>query len=395
MYLADDIESFILSQIFGGSLPKIYGTGADGAFNSSASVNWVPDGSGYIIKNFTDCTINSGHIIGASAQAKAMIILCTGNCTINGTIDMNYRAWTDTSFEHIHALSFKQVIAGSFVPPTKSLPVGGAGGAGGPGDGSPTYPSPGGLAGAGGIGTVFGGGGGGGGGGGQGYSNTGTPSVAGSGGTGTRTSGTGGSGGVVNAPSEADQGRHADGASGGPGAGGGGGAHIRAHYLVRNGYAGSGGNASGGASGGGGGGVAWDYYGSSGSVSAGSGSTGSGGGGGVIIIVCKGTLTIGSTGIVRANGGNGGNGGNGAVGPGDGGSSAAGGGGGGGGSGGGVIMLFYYGAYSNAGIVQVNGGAGGIKGTGAGGQLSYWLTRVGTNGQAGSVGTIFVEKISN
>jgi hypothetical protein len=112
---------------------------------------------------------------------------------------------------------------------------------------------------------------------------------------------------------------------------------------------------NGGAPGGGGGGG--DGTNSGG---GGGGGGGEGGSGGVCAIFAH-TISIGATGIVRANGGRGGNGGNGrtqTVG------NVGGGGGGAGGSGGvgGIVWLIYH-RYTNAGTVQANGGTGGTGGT--------------------------------
>lgn len=93
------------------------------------------------------------------------------------------------------------------------------------------------------------------------------------------------------------------------------------------------------------------------------------------MIIAGGNVSIGSSGLITANGGNGANGGN-AFG-------TAGGGGGGGGAGGGIVAICHGGTYSNSGSITVNGGAGGSPGTGGTGAAA---------GEAGSAGSIIIIK---
>jgi hypothetical protein len=79
------------------------------------------------------------------------------------------------------------------------------------------------------------------------------------------------------------------------------------------------------------------------------GSAGSNGTGGLLILIIRGNLTIGASGVISSNGASGGDG------------SC-----GGGGSGGGTLVILYAGTLSNSGTIQANGGPGGT-GTGNGG----------------------------
>lgn len=125
---------------------------------------------------------------------------------------------------------------------------------------------------------------------------------------------------------------------------------------------------------------------------AGGGSGGSGSNGGMIFIAAP-TITVASTGTIRANGGaggTGGNGGNGSIAP------ASGGGGGGGGSGGsgGTIVLMYKGSsYTNSGTVQCAGGSGGAGGTGGSPAGGGGTGSSGTTGLTGNSGTIITLSI--
>lgn len=113
------------------------------------------------------------------------------------------------------------------------------------------------------------------------------------------------------------------------------------------------------------------FGGSSVGTSAGSGIAGGvGGGGGAVYIFAQGTVTIGSTGQILANGANGGNA-----------TGGANGAGGGGGAGGGIIIILSKGAFSNSGSLNVNGGTGG---TGISGVAA---------GSAGGAGTVIAGQI--
>jgi len=118
-------------------------------------------------------------------------------------------------------------------------------------------------------------------------------------------------------------------------------------------------------------------------VSQGSGPGGSGGGGGSggSVFIQTNALTVGSTGVIRANGGDGGDGANGvANGPSIG--MYDGGDGGGGGGGGRITIATQTGQYSNSGTVQANGGGGGTKG------LKYGTGVDGVDGSTGSNGVV-------
>jgi len=292
-----------------------FGDGSDGAYNSAGNETLASTTDGDpIVKQYTSFTLNAGHIMTVSNRCKGLVIFCTGDVTINGTISMDNlaarvsagtRPWEDRA-----VVSYVDTISKCLV--TMLVPAGGNGGTGG--DQSNT-------GGAGGSNCAYGGSGGGGG---AGRGNNGF--VGGAGGSTT----TGGAGGA--------------------------------------------------------------------STGANAGSPGGAGGGGIIIIIAGGNITIGATGIVKANStGNGGNGGagngsgsgGGGGGAGNGGTGGAGttssgyGGGGGGGAGGGVVVLLRKGDYTNSGAVQVNGSGGG-SGASSG----------GTNGTSGQAGTIITRKIA-
>ena len=268
---------------------------------------------GQLIKQYESLTINEGATLRPANRCNGMIILVRGDMTINGTISADKCAPLANPNED-EASKERHVALCNI--------TGGNGGSGGRGS-SYDYSGSGraeryveGAGGTGGSGFAFGGGYGGGGG----SSSTSGPGGPGEprppigspipypGGSGVKVYGVGGT----------------DGGVGGGGPGGGGGVSEGSDYK-RN------------------------------------GSTGDAIGGGAIYIFVGGTLTIGATGKITANGGNGGNG-----------SSVSGGGyspgyagahysygGGGGGGGGGCIALIHSGSYNNLGSIMVNGGAGG------------------------------------
>lgn len=327
----------------GGSTANYFGDGSDGAVTVSASANWETstsaDDTGVVIKNFTSLTINSGQTVTANHRAKAMLLYCTGNVTINGTLHMNGKgaaatAATDTTI--VRTMVNAGLFANETAAGTRFFSVPAAGGAGGLGGktGNPTLGSPGTAGANGGTGGGGGGAGGAGGGGQFGLGGNGAAGTAFCGGAG------GGAGGF-------------DGSSGTNGVNG----------AVNGGAGGNGGSC--GTSYGAGGGAG--NPGGTGRVQGANGGTGAGG---TLILVVKGTLTIGASGVVSANGSAGGN--------------STSNGLGGGGSGGGSVVVLYGGTYSNSGTVQANGGAGGTSSPsttnpgGAGGAGSVQLAQIST-----------------
>jgi len=72
-----------------------FGDGSDGSLTTSGNVthtvqnkNGAYDGD-MLIKQYTDLTISSGHTMTVDQPCRGMMILCTGNCTITGTLTMN------------------------------------------------------------------------------------------------------------------------------------------------------------------------------------------------------------------------------------------------------------------------------------------------------------------
>ncbi len=337
------------------SYNNYFGTGKDGTLTISssaqvsASLNSISREFGdTIVKNYQDLTINSGILFSPLRSCRGMVIYCTGNLTVNGTISMTDKGGgvatkiaapigiassTDSRYDLVDAsLYFNNLsssaaggrgipthwnwapsgsawfnnfkirvplsgsVAGSPTP-SGTGPAGifccGGGGAGGYGNNF--YGQSGG--GAGGRGTIFTGGGGGGGGGG-GASPGGSNGVYEAGGYGSPASGNGGGG------------------AGTPAA-------------------------------------------------TGAGNAGKTGVGGLLILIVRGNVTI--NGTLSSNGAVGGN---------EGGPYAQG--GGGGGSGGGRIMIIYGGTYTNAGTIVANGCAGGsgYQSGGAGGAGSTTVKKV-------------------
>ena len=368
-----------------------FGTGVDGSVtvSSSAQISSSTSPAGLnntafgdiVVKNYRDLTINSGIFFSPLRACRGMLIYCTGNLTVNGTISMTGKGGgvatkiaspigvasvTDTRFDLIDATlyfnNFSSSAAGGRGIPTHwnwapsgsawfnnykiRVPLSGsvAGGAGGASSG-----------GAGGTGTagVFccGSGGGGGGGG-----NTGNAGRAG--GRGTIFSGGGGGGGAA----------YYTGAPGTLGTGG----------TIGTLEAGGNGENTGGTSAGAGGGAGNPAGSGGNSFGAGSATAGTVGAGGLLIIIARGNVTV--NGTISSNGSAGGN----SVGAGPA-PSAIQAGGGGGGSGGGRILIIYGGTYTNAGSVVANGGSGG---TSTGGPAQSGA------GGSGGVGAITLRKVN-
>ena len=368
-----------------GGMDSFFGDGSDGALNTAGNVTLnVTQNSGIAIKQYTSATINAGHTLTTDYECRGLIIYCTGNVTISGTIDMSQKGCYFLSGQTQPLLITKKTSGGvdtinRYYKLSTVLQElkGGSGGAGGYGGGHNTYggnSSPG----SGSAGRVYYGGSGGGGGGG-GASGTSSGSSTYYGGFGGTPSPDHQYGGLSSMTIRLDlNGWHSDNLQYPPGGGGGRGS-LKANSstgTVSVGYSGTGYCYGGG--GGGDGGVG---------VSAASSYTypepGGNGQktGGLIMIIAKGNVTINSGGIIRTNGGTGGTGGSGFT--------YAGGGGGGGGSGGGTVAIFHVGTYTNNGTVQASGGTGG-----SGGSAGYTGFATGGNGSSGNAGTVHIQQIT-
>ena len=365
-----------------------FGTGVNGSVtvSSSAQISSSTSPAGLnntafgdiVVKNFQNLTINSGVLFSPLNACRGLLIYCTGNLTVNGTISMTGKGGgvvtkiaspigiapvTDTRFDLIDATlyfnNFSSSAAGGRGIPTHwnwapsgsawfsnykiRIPLSGsvAGGVGGAAAG-----------GVGGTGTagVFCCGSGGGGGGGS----PGTGAAGKAGGRGTIFSGGGGGGGASFNNIA-------------PGSGG---------TIGTLEAGGNGDNTAANSTGGGGG--AGNPAGSGGNSSPGATATaGTIGAGGLLIIIVRGNVTV--NGTISSNGSAGGN----SIGTTSPSTSNAG--GGGGGSGGGRILIIYGGTYTNVGSVVANGGSGGTS-TGGGAQSGA--------GGAGGAGAITIRKVN-
>ena len=344
------------------SYDNYFGTGTDGncTVSSSAQISSSTSPAGLnnisrefgdiIVKNFKNLTINGGLLFSPLRACRGLVIYCTGDLTVNGTISMTGKGGgvgskiaapigiassTDSRYDLVDATlyfnNFSSSASGGRGIPTHwnwapsgstwfsnfkiRIPLSGsvAGGAGGSG-----------ASGAGSTGTagIFCcGGGGGGGNGAQKYGSFGSGYA---GGRGTIFTGGGGGGGGY--------GGILVGVTGG------------SSGLLESGGAGS-----------------RNYYGPTGGGGAGvlnqpgPGTNGSIGVGGLLVFIVRGNITI--NGTVSNNGATGG------LGAANGSDQA----GGGGGSGGGRTLIIYGGTYTNAGSVVANGGSGGAGPAGPGG----------------------------
>ena len=331
---------------------NFFGSEQDGDVSFLTSTNISSENNGeVVVKQYKSCSISLGATVTTSNPCRGLVIFCTGDLTVTGTLTMtakgggvgnkstefNYniadtslsfttsslgvQSWNFSPSDSVWYPKYKQnVLIRTIGSPTPSgagtagVYSCGSGGAGGRGQWwcpAPTTspfswgpsPQPGGSAGAGGTGTIFAGGGGGGGQGGGYCTFSVTPGSAAV----FEVGGSGGSGNSGPNPNPTPS-------------------------PINPGYSGGGGGAGYSAGSGGGG-------------SPTPATSGTSGVGGLLIIIVRGNVSI--TGTISSNGSNGGPGGGGANG------------GGGGGSGGGRIIIVYGGTYSNSGTVQANGGSAG------------------------------------
>ena len=357
-----------------------FGSGSDGALNTTGNVTFTTGGyTGWVYKEYSSITINAGHTVTADQGCRGMVLYCTGNVSISGTLSMNQKGTYVPGYGGIVPLPVLGKTSGwTYISKFGELlgdnitPYGGSGGSGGYGGGySGSYrASAGDLNDTGRLG--YGGHGTGGGGGCAGYNSTGGGGTPGASGGHT----------YVNHyawPTDYEGNEFVT-TNGNvkpiAGFGCGGQGHLESGSvsyppggisiaMTDTGYGNGGG-------GGGNGGVG---YMNNSDLSAPNGGLDGAITGGLIVIIAKGNVTINNGGLITANGGNGGTGGAG--------KNYAGGGGGGGGSGGGCVVICHLGTYTNNGSITVNGGSGG-----AGGAKGYTTYENGQSGTAGSAGTI-------
>jgi hypothetical protein len=340
-------DNDLVRKLYVDALTGSFGDGSDGQFNSAGNETLVVpvEDESIIVKQYaTSFVLNAGHTLTTDKRCRGLFIKVKGDVTIHGTVDMNSKAANIPSSNGGYVVLLK--------PAAAALGVGGSGGSGGSGA-SIVIPSGGtangGVGGAGSNGLWSGGARGGGGGGGA---SMGTRDT----GDGEEYYGDAGQPGGASSP-----GLPGEAGNLGPGVAGSGGGGGNASYTSGN--AGAGGSSLNGGGGGGGGGA--------GGSNGGPGGAGTGWGGGLVCIIASGNVTIGATGVIRADGAPGGAGG------------SPGGGGGGGGCGGGIVAIFHGGTYSNSGTIQAYGGNGGSAPGGGNSQP----------GAAGGIGTITVAKV--
>lgn len=313
----------VFSKNGGATVQNYFGTGADGDVTISTNTNLTPPGitgsydAEMVVKNYRNLTVNAACTLTTSQPCRGLLIYCTGNLVVNGTITMtNKGSFTNATTVGVGAggIDIQRYKTGQSAATPSTNRMAGCGTLAIDAENQqPVIPGP--------LLTVN------------------VPRAGGAGG--------------VYGPSN-NPGGTATNAMGGGGTGGG---------FTASGGNGTAGTCFAGGTGGGGAGVSGDG-GLNGTANGGAGGAGGGSGGGsgagnpapiggaslggLLIIIVKGTVTVASGGVISANGGAGGT------------FAYAGGGGGGGGR----VIILSGGAYSNSGTVSANGGAGGA---GAGG----------------------------
>jgi len=306
-----------------------WGTGADGSVTISGNTSLtVPNTSGsydgdMVIKHYTDLTINSGQTLTTAQPCRGLMIFCTGNCTINGTISMRERGpyanptsagGSDSKIVNANGIQIGYIKTGA----TESLPSVDLSGCGTAATGiQSNFP-------VGGTGVIFN------------VARQGAPGGDSVGGSGTQgndasaVSGKTGGGGSGGSHDSGNSGAGSYGTCWGGGSGGGGSRTGSATAATA--FSGPGGNAGSatGCSGG-----AGNPNGNNNSGATNSGETGTGG---AVWLFVKGNLTIGGSGEINCTGSKG--------------NTATE--GGGGNSGSGAILIAYGGTLSNSGSVNVS-----------------------------------------
>jgi hypothetical protein len=305
---------------------NFWGDGSDGPMITSGNVSLasVQDGD-VVVKQYTNLTINAGHTLTTQTRCRGLVIYVNGDCTINGTLSMTARGANvnPTLANSIPATGIR--LARFKFGANETLSASDLGGTGAGGVGSQWRAAEAGQLGIAGNGRIYtiareGGAGA------IGISN-GIGTFAGADGlTVANGSGGGGAGGVTNRGTGGDGGW---GTCFSGGSGGGGSANSFVYAKGGNGSSigGAGGTAIEGAGGG---------AGNPGGVGSGYGTNGENGTGGLLVLLVRGTLTVGPSGAIRSDGSAGGN-----V--------------NGGGSGGGRVVILHAGSAAIGGAVTAQG----------------------------------------
>jgi len=325
-----------------------YGTGADGAVtissNTTLATTTGANDTGVVIKHYTDLTINAEVSLTAAHRTRIMMIYCTGDCSISGTLHLDKLGAAATPAGDTQFFRYKSGQTSSGSASTGLVSVDTLGGSSASDAGVKEYdvPNAGGSGGAqqpanavGNNGSAGSGGACGGGGGGSGNGNTG-PGPGGAGSAGIAYSGGsagGGCSGAVAGNPTAGEDAFSNAAAGGHGG------NAASNYGNGGGGAGHPGGAAG--------------------VGGNGGAAGQEGGGGVLYLIVKGDLIIASGGVVSADGGIGGVNGTGT----DNGRA-------GGAGGGGSVFVLSGKSITNGGTIRANGGDGAAGDGGAGSTTS-------------------------
>jgi hypothetical protein len=356
-------------------LGNYFGTGADGAVTISANTSLaVTEDTGPVIVNYSTLTVNASTTLTTNNRCKGLVIYVTGDCTINGTVSMTARgaaaaatnralinifrndagAGIESGTPNTTYFGAAEVMGGDASANVQEFRAELSGGAGGAarnipaatGDDPQPTTSIAGLAGSAGAAGQSGGGGSGG------VAAASASAIGGAGAAGNVYSSGSGGGGSASTDGRSDGGNQGDGVASG-GAGGRGTARSEGGPAAGSGGAGNPG------------GAVYDMG------STNSGSVGSTGTGGLIWLIVGGNLTLGSGGVISADGSDGGN------------ATASGAAAGGGGSGGGRVVVIYAGTLTNNGTIRASGGSGGTAG--GGGQAAA--------GGAGGAGTTEIVQV--
>jgi hypothetical protein len=348
----------------GAGMNAQFGDASDGSLSTSGNVthtvqnkNGNYDGD-MVIKEYSSLTINAGHTMTVDQPCRGLMILVSGDCTINGTLSMQARGAlgnpSSSGGSDSNAVGASGLQVGFATASGSSSFTNDGTGYNGCGTAvRTTLASFDNLSSDGTIITI------------QRTGAAGDPgknshaNTAGSNGS-TGQSGGGGAGGWDGSSTVSVSGAGAVGTCFSGGSGGGGSTTSGGHSaLDAAAYGGRGGNANGSAGAQGG-------VGNPQGTSTGSGSQTAEGTGGLLILVVKGNLTIGGSGVVTAKGVDG-----------SGNSQYA----GGGGSGGGNIIYAYAGTLSNSGSITADGGHG--LPTSAGGDIGIYAD--GGNGSVQAI----------
>ena len=110
-------------------LENYFGDGSDGILNTTDNISFESELDGpTVFKHFTSIQINEGHTVTTSNRCKGLVIYCSGDCVINGSLSMFARC-PNAAGEYFAPNNLDKILTENGYEDFSISATGGAGGA--------------------------------------------------------------------------------------------------------------------------------------------------------------------------------------------------------------------------------------------------------------------------